>query len=142
MMNKDHEIVFDWLLESGYDRVSYVAPGRLPKKFYSINQIGVSYHCYDMDPIFKNRTDYTICDIIFDYVNLDGLMINFNAQKMYPIGKVHVGEFIIVGSNDRYPGDCNPVTSCQQLIDQNNLKTVYNSIEIPNYCIVWGSNER
>ena len=140
MMRNDHRIVFNWLIESGWDSVSFVATGILHKNFYSIHSLGIEYHCYDIDPGFT-REDYVLCDVIFDPIKLSKNIINFNAQKMYPIGKVHKGEFIIIGSADKHPGDCNVVTSCDQLIEQNEIHTVIKTIEIPNYSIVWGSND-
>jgi hypothetical protein len=140
MIREDHRIVFDWLMESGWEEVSLVATGRISDRFYSIKSLGMGYHCYDMDPAIV-RNDYTLCDVIFDPITLSKNIINFNAQKMYPMGKVHKGEFIIIGSADKHPGDCNIVTSCQQLIDQNKIHTVIRTIEIPNYSIVWGCND-
>lgn len=140
MMREDHRIVFDWLMESDWDEVSLVATGRISEKFYSIKNLEMNYHCYDMDPAIV-RNDYTLCDIIFDPVKLSKNIINFNAQKMYPMGKLHKGEFIIIGSADKHPGDCNVITSCRQLIDQNEIHTVIKTIEIPNYSIVWGCND-
>jgi hypothetical protein len=140
MMRNDHRIVFNWLIESEWDSVAFVATGILHKKFYSIQALGIEYHCYDLDPGFT-REDYVLCDVIFDPIKLSKNIINFNAQKMYPIGKVHKGEFIIIGSSDKHPGDCNVVTSCDQLIEQNEIHTVIKTIEIPNYSIVWGRND-
>jgi hypothetical protein len=140
MMRSDHRIAFDWLMESGWDNVSFVAAGRISDRFYSIINLGIDYHCYDMDPVIV-RDDYTLCDVIFDPITLSKNIINFNAQKMYPLGKVHKGEFIIIGSSDRHPGDCNIVTSCKQLIEQNEIHTVIKAIDIPNYSIVWGRND-
>lgn len=143
-MRHDHRKLYEWLIDSDWEDVSYVAPAMLPDEFYRVSNMGISYRCYDIDPRFKNNPDYKVCDVIFDPINLGNTVINFNAQKMYPIGRVHVGEFMIAGTSLAHNGDCNVISSCEQLIEQNNLHKIYKTAHIPSngidYFLVWGSN--
>lgn len=145
MMRHNYRIPYDWIMESDWDNVSLVAPADLPWEYENISRMGISYHCYDIDPRYSSYETYTICDPIFDPVTLSRCIVNFNAQKMYPIGKVYKGEFIIVGSDTMHNGDCNVITSCEQLIEQNELHTVYKKLEIPTnrntFYFVWGEND-
>lgn len=132
-------------MESDWEHAFMVAPGDLPWQYEELRKVGISYHCYDIDPKYSSYEHYTICDPIFDPISLGQTIVNFNAQKMYPIGKVYKGEFIIVGSNLQHNGDCNVVSSCDQLIEQNLLHTVYKKAYIPinrlEYFMVWGRND-
>ena len=144
-MRHDHAVLHHWLIDSGWDHVSYVAPAILPQEFYDVRSLGIEYKCYDLDPRFKNNKDYKVCDVIFDPITLGETIINFNAHKMYPIGKVHKGEFMIAGTSFGHNGDCNIISSCDQLIEQNGLHTVYKSSHIPtnriSFYMVWGRND-
>lgn len=135
----------EWICSSNYDLISIVAPNILPIEFSLLKTLGIDYRCYDRDPKFKDVSDYTVCDPIFDDIELCGLILNFNTEKMYPIGKVYRGEFIICGSDEYHPGNCNFIKSCEQLIEQNELHTVYRKSHIPtnrcNYYFVWGRND-
>lgn len=144
-MRYDHLIIHDWLTNSNWEYVDYVAPAILPEIFYKMKTLGIDYKCYDIDPMFKNDPNYQVCDVIFDPIKLRSNIINFNAHKMYPIGKVYKGEFIITGTSSNDNGDCNPVYSVDQLIEQNGLHTIYdteymkfNNISVS---IVWGRND-
>jgi hypothetical protein len=145
MMRHDHIILNNWLINSDWEYVDYVAPALLPDSFYEIGKMGIDYKCYDIDPKFKNNPDYHVCDVIFDPVRLRDRIINFNAHKMYPIGKVHKGEFMIAGTTFGHNGDCNNISSIDQLVNQNELHTVYKSSHIPTnhieYFMVWGRND-
>lgn len=142
-MRIDNQVAYDWLLGSGWDQVSYIAPGEIPYQFLSIDKLGVDYNCFDMNPMYKDK--FIICDVVFDIpVGIHSNILNFNCHKMYPLGRMYRGEFILIGSDDNHPGDCNVITSCQQLIDQNSLKTVYDQRKVStdrnNFYLVWGSN--
>jgi len=145
MMRHDHSVLYHWLMNSDWVHADYVAPAVLPEEFYLMKNLGMTYKCYDMDPRFKNNRDYQICDVIFDPVKLGSTVINFNAHKMYPIGKVHKGEFMIAGTTFGHNGDCNIISSLEQLIEQNELHTVYKTGHIPTnrveYFMVWGRND-
>lgn len=143
--------IYDWIILSEHDDVSMIATGDLPDYYESLTKsFAINYHCYDYDPKFKNNPRYTVCDVIFDSPQLNGLLVNFNAQKMYPIGKIYNGEMIVIGSDFKHNGDCNVITSCEQLVEQNNLHTVYKmaicnhygyDIFNHNIFMVWGRND-
>lgn len=144
-MRHDHAVLYNWLMDSDWLHADYVAPAILPEEFYLMRNFDVDYKCYDRDPRFKKYTDYQVCDVIFDPVKLGKTIINFNAHKMYPIGKVHKGEFMIAGTTLGHNGDCNIISSIDQLVNQNELHTVYKSSHIPTprieYFMVWGRND-
>lgn len=141
---------YEWIILSDCDVVSMIAPAVLPEYYNNLRSLGIDYHSYDYDPKFNNNHEYTVGDVIFDGMVLSGLLVNFNAQKMYPIGKIHTGQMIICGSDRAHNGDCNVVTSCEQLIEQNNIHTVYgqmtanhngyNKLDHTVY-LVWGRND-
>lgn len=145
MMKPNYQTPFDWIIESEWDNVSFVAPAELPWEYHDLPKLGINYCCYDIDPVYSDYEYYRICDPIFDPVDLAHFIVNFNAQKMYPIGKLYKGEFIIVGSDIAHNGDCNIITSCEQLIEQNMLHTVFDKKSIVTnrctYHFVWGRND-
>jgi len=142
-MRVDNQLAYDWLMESEWEQVSYIAPGEIPHRFLMVDRLGIEYNCFDMNPMYKGK--FIICDVIFDYPEgIYNNILNFNCHKMYPIGKLYRGEFILIGSDDRHPGDCNPVDSCDQLIEQNLLTTVYKQAKVStdrnNFYLVSGNN--
>ena len=145
MMRHNYQVPFDWIMRSDWDNVSLVAPGDLPWQYTDLHKLGIRYKCFDIDPIFTGREYYQICDPIFDTVEMSDCIVNFNAQKMYPLGKVYKGEFIIVGSDISHNGDCNIITSCDQLVEQNMINTILETKAIPTnrctYYFVWGRND-
>jgi len=125
----------------------------------SISMVGVSdkremyeqlKHMFDVEMIdydirFKYNKGVICKDVIFDKVELKDLIINYSCEKMWPIGKIYKGrEFILVGDNEHHNGDCNPITSCEQLIEQNELTEVYDKYEFKRwrgrYYVVHGCN--
>jgi hypothetical protein len=141
---------YEWILLSDNDTVSMVGPGVLPEYFKNLQDMAINYHCWDYDPKFANNSQYSVNDVIFDNVTLPGLIVNFNAQKMYPIGRLFKSEMILIGSDAAHNGDCNIITSCEQLIEQNNLHTVYGRAIADHYgferynhrlYMVWGRND-
>jgi len=125
----------------------------------SISMVGVSdkrelyvhlKHIFDVDMIDYdirfNEDEEVICkDVVFDEVEFKDLIINYACEKMWPIGKIYKGkEFILVGDNDYHNGDCNPITSCEQLAEQNELTEVYAQSEFKRwrgkYYVVYGVN--
>lgn len=141
MIRYDHAILYEWLLLSDWDHVDYVAPAILPQAFHSVTNFGMTYKCYDRDPSFNEDPNYQVCDVVFDQVNLGNKIINFNAHKMYPLGKIYKGEFMIVGMPFHHNGDCNGVNSCEQLIEQNELHTIHETYRVKDYFLVWGRND-
>ena len=88
-----------------------------------------------------------ICnDFVFDNVKLNECVINYNCEKTYPVGRLHKGIFILRGDDKEHNGDCNPIYSVYDLVDQNNLTEVYDTYEIKyrnknyNHFYAYGSN--
>jgi hypothetical protein len=144
-------IPYEWIILSDNDSSSFIAPGILPEYYQQLRKsYGIDYKCYDYDPKFRNIENYVIKDVIFDSVDISGLIVNFNCHKMYPIGKIFSGEMILIGSDNRHNGDCNPILDVQQLIEQNNIHTVYRKAIATHYgheqfnyktYMVWGRND-
>jgi hypothetical protein len=142
---------YDWIILSDNDVVSFVAPATLPDYYEKLNKsYGINYHCWDSDPKFKNNSKYTVSDVVFDSVILPGLIVNFNSHKMYPVGKLFRGEMILMGSDNCHNGDCNPVYTCEQLIEQNDIHTVYKMAIADHWgheqfkyktYMIWGRND-
>ena len=61
-------------------------------------------------------------------------------ETTWPIGKIYKGDMILIGDNDMHNGDCNPISSHEQLIEQNGITEVYNKIIDGKHFIVYGSN--
>ena len=110
---------------------------------------------YHHNPYLADDPDSRInqqVDVIFDDVTLpnDGLIIHPKCEYTYPIGRVHEGQkFLLIGNDaqeDQWTKlyNCNPITSCDQLIDQNRLKEVYHTKKwsggYEGYYLAWGSN--
>ena len=73
--------------------------------------------------------------------------MNYNCEKTFPVGKMKKGLTLILKGDDKeHNGDCNPIKSVEQLIEQNNITNVFDSFIVPSrnkkynqYC-VYGSN--
>ena len=132
-----------FVLSSDHDVVSIVAAR--PIDMSDLESIGIECRYYGIDPIYSFDRRYVVCDVIFDTPSLEGLIIHGNAQKTYPIGKIYTGEFIIVGHAADSPGDCNNISSCDVIIQQNNISKVLAteniSIHGRVHHMVWGRND-
>jgi hypothetical protein len=131
------------IVDSGYDKVAFTATR--PLDMQDLESMGVSCSYYGIDPEYYLDSKYTVCDVIFDNLTLEGLIVHVNAQKTYPIGKVYTGEFIIIGHSAHNVGDCTSLTSCDIIVEQNNITDVKIKLDLnidnKDYHIVWGSNE-
>jgi len=131
------------ILESGYDKVSFTATR--PLDMQDLESMGILCSYYGIDPEYSLDSKYTLCDVIFDNPDLEGLIVHVNAQKTYPIGKLYNGEFIIIGHSIDSPGDCISLNSCDIIIEQNNIINVKIKLDLNiygrDYHIVWGSND-
>lgn len=123
-----------------YDTVTLVACNDRKELINDLTSMGVEVTAYDYDPHFKDAEYYEIKDFVFDDVKLEGCVVNFNCEKTYPLGLIYKGDMILIGDNDQHNGDCNPITSCEQLIKQNNINTVYNSYIDGKHYVVHGTN--
>jgi hypothetical protein len=88
----------------------------------------------------------TVCkDVVFDIELKEDLIVNFACEKMYPLGDIYKSrEFILIGDSEFHNGDCNPIESTQQLIEQNHIKDVYDTTTFTRwrgkYYLVYGCN--
>lgn len=97
--------------------------------------IGIDVDVVDYDPKFPNPRD-----VIYDNVKFNELVVDFNAEKHYPIGNVYKGDMIVIGDNDQHNGDCNPIDNVDVLIEQNNITNVDFSYNIDKWFVVKGNN--
>ncbi len=134
-----------------YDSVTLVACNEKGYDYVTkLNALGVHVQAIDYDPKFELYKDnmfkhlrraYQVNDIIFDTVEIKGEVIaHFNCEKTYPIGRIYKMDMVLIGDNKQHNGDCNPISSCQQLIDQNELTKVYDQFEENGHYVVYGSN--
>ena len=97
-------------------------------------------------PVFITDNVVICNDFVFDNVKLNECVINYNCEKTYPVGRLHKGIFILRGDDKEHNGDCNPIYSVYDLIEQNNLTEVYDTCEIKyknknyNHFYAYGSN--
>ena len=110
----------------------------------SYGDLGTFFPSNDIN--FKDMPNIICSDFVFDDVVLKECVINYNCEKTYPVGKMHKGILILRGDDKEHNGDCNPITSVNQLIEQNEIETVYDSFIMKSknkkynqYC-VYGSN--
>lgn len=129
------KLILDQIVDSEADVVTFVGHGHRAWLIRQCQAMCIGLTLYDYDPKFGNPVD-----AIFDNVEFDDLVVVFNAEKHYPLGKLISREMIVVGDNMQRNGDCNPVSSCQQLIEQNNLTGVTYQKEFDKWCIVKGKS--
>ena len=94
-----------------------------------IEKLGYNITYYDSDPYVCEDCDLISdnihnVDVIFDRVRFKGPIIHKFCEDTYPIGKVHKGKYILAGINKKRLHICNPIKSSQQLIEQNEIKSV------------------
>ena len=105
-----------------YLAIKNIGPYQMKKRFVVT--------MYDYDPQ-RASEDITTADVVFDLELKEDLIINYACEKMWPLGKMYKGkEFILVGDNEHHNGDCNPITSNKQLVEQNELKDVWEFNEL------------
>ena len=102
---------------------------------YKLEGIGLEVDVIDYDPKFSFPRD-----AIFDDIKFKELVVDFNAEKHYPIGKVYKGDMIVIGDNDKHNGDCNPIDNVDILIEQNDIKTIDFAYNIGKWFVVKGNN--
>ena len=105
---------------------------------------------YDIDPLVCQVNKHISSnvfnkDVIFDDIKIyEGIIVNKYCEVCYPVGKIFKGKFALIGSDNPHLSCINPIKSCQQLIDQNELSEVYYKTEINgkhNYYMVLGCNQ-
>jgi hypothetical protein len=131
------KFVLDLILETGAESVSLIGPNERTWLVKQLSGVGIEVDVIDSDPKFENPRD-----VIFDDVELKELAVVFNAEKHYPVGKKFKDQSIIViGDDEQHNGDCNPITSCDQLIVQNNLTVWYSRFTTESHYIVYGHSD-
>lgn len=129
------KLLLNAIIDGGYESVTFVASNERPRLVREVKGLGIDLDVIDYDPKFENPRD-----AIFDDVTFNELVVDFNTEKHYPIGKVYKGDMIVIGDNDQHNGDCNPITSCAQIINDNEITKVDFDYNIDKWYIVKGSN--
>ena len=129
------KLLLDTIIENGYDSISLVACNEREDLIYKLEGLGLEVDVVDYDPKFSFSRD-----AIFDDIKFKELVIDFNAEKHYPIGKVYKGDMIVIGDNDNHNGDCNPIDNVDKLIEQNEIKTIDFTYNIGKWFVVKGNN--
>ena len=129
------KLLLDTIIENGYDSISLVACNEREDLIYKLEGLGLEVDVVDYDPKFSFPRD-----AIFDNIKFKELVIDFNAEKHYPIGKVYKGDMIVIGDNDNHNLDCNPIDNVDILIEQNEIKTIDFTYNIGKWFVVKGNN--
>lgn len=126
---------------TNYDSITFLACNNIKDMLNKLNAIEIEANAIDYDPKFENSQWYQCKDFVFDDVNYySELVVHMNCEKTYPLIN-HCGDVILIGDDEEHSGDCNPVYSTQQLINQYQLKEVYQEHVVEgqkNHYIVWG----
>jgi hypothetical protein len=125
--DKIHSLITQFFDE---DNINIVACWYMNYHVDKIEKLGYNISYYDSDPYVCEDSDLIssnihCADVIFDNVQFKGPIVHKFCEDTYPIGKVHKGKFILAGSNKKRLHICNPIESTQQLIEQNEIKTVF-----------------
>ena len=139
-MNKLDLMILSEITDRGFESVTFVGANERDLLLRNIKGLGIDVDFVDSDPKFHNPRD-----AVFDDIDFKELVVVFNAEKHYPIGKIHKGNFIIIGDDDHHNGDCNPITCTSQLVDQNDITDYWFNYTIPksdnhNWFVIGGSN--
>ena len=131
-------MVLDWLME--YQNVAFLACNDKRKLISDLSNMEIEVVAIDFDPKYKNVEQYICKDFVFDDVDYLEIPVLFNAEKTYPLGKLYNGDMVIIGDNKNHNGDCNPVFSVDQLVEQNGITTLYDSYTTPTHFGIYGTN--
>jgi len=124
-----------------YENIAFVACNDKTKLINGLINMDISITAYDYDPKFVGVPNYKVNDFVFDNIDFNyECVVNWNCEKTYPLGLLYKGDMILIGDNKKHNGDCNPIESCEQLILQNKINTVYSMFEKNNHYVVHGSN--
>jgi hypothetical protein len=137
--------IINHLFSSDVDTITIVGMGEKRNLFRQL-QFMFETEMVDYDIKFKKDTNVICKDIIFDDHVPGECIINFACEKMWPVGEIYKGrELILIGDDQHHNGDCNPITSHEQLIEQNNMvdvyhKDIFKSPKGYNHRVVYGCN--
>ena len=136
--------LFEWIIN--HDEVTLLCcPSFLFLK--KIKGLGIDVESINYDINFRDIPTITCKDFVFDDVTFKDCVVNYNCENSYHVGKLKSELTLILKGDDKeHNGDCNPIKSIDQLIEQNNITDVYDSFVIKSrnkkynqYC-VYGSN--
>ena len=108
--------------------------------------MGIEVDNINFDINFRDMPNVICKDFVFDNVELKECVLHYNCEKTYPVGRLHEGVFILRGDDKEHNGDCNPIHSVEQLVDENNLTEVFDYYSIRNnrkrytHYYVYGTN--
>ncbi len=124
--DKIHSLITQFFDE---DDFNIVASWYMNYHVDKIEKLGYNISYYDSDPYVCEDceliSDNIYCtDVIFDDIKFKGPVVHKFCEDTYPIGKIHKGKFILAGCNKKRLHICNPIESTQQLIEQNEIKSV------------------
>lgn len=128
-------LLLDYIVSSEIDNITLVGPNERKSLINKLKGLGLEVDVIDSDPKFDNPRD-----AVFDDIEYNELVVVFNAEKHYPIGKLTKGTFIIVGDDEQHNGDCNPINSFDKIIEQNSIKDIVDTQQIEKWWIVYGTN--
>ena len=115
-----------------------------------LDKMGYKCHYYDMDKVVTEvnshitKNIHTV-DVVFDDVKFqkNNIIVNKFCENTFPLGKLFNGDFILAGSDSNHLSNINKISSCETLIKQNNLSTVYETrtfFNRYNFYLVAGCN--
>lgn len=111
-----------------------------------LKKLGIDVDNINYDINFSDMPSVICKDFVFDDVKLKSCVVNYNCEKTYPVGRLHEGVFILRGDDKEHNGDCTPIYSVDQLVEENNLTEVFDHYQIKHknknythYC-VYGTN--
>ena len=116
------------------DDINIVASWYVNYHVDKLEKLGYNIRYWDKDPYVCEDCNVVAkinnTDIIFESANFNSYpIIHKYCEDTYPIGRVHKGKFLLAGCNKKRLHICNPIESCQQLIEQNNIKDVIHTEE-------------
>lgn len=141
MGSKNLEVLLErMILETGHDNITFIGANlgyknKRDKFIEALESMGVEVDNIDMDPAHGNPRD-----AVFDEIDFNDLVVVFNAEKHYPIGRLTSREMIIVGDNDGHSGNSLGMESCEHIIELNNIKEVHSKTELEKWYIVHGNS--
>lgn len=135
--------LFEWIVN--HDEISLLS---CPSFLFAnnIRKLGIEVDNINYDINFADMPSVICKDFAFDEIKLKNCVVNYNCEKTYPVGKMHEGIFILRGDDQEHNGDCNPVYSVDQLIEENNLTEVFATYQTKqknkkyNHYCVYGTN--
>jgi len=135
------EKLFEWVIN--HDEISVLCCPSF-KVINTIKKLDIKVDNINYDINYRDMPNVICNDFVFDNVRLKECVLHYNCEKTYPVGKMHTGIFILRGDDKEHNGDCNPIRSIDKLVEDNNIKKVFESftarIKNYNHYYVYGTN--